>query len=128
MKDVDIPTMYQLLDPVEEQEIGDSPFVFEGGDKEITEKVKYDLAVERGEIIEVEDDSEEEEDAEEIMSIKEVKRLCEIIEQECVRYALPEVGLELAGHLRRFWGHLQRVEDENARQTTLDGWVGKRSK
>jgi len=51
-----------LVDPEDEREVGESPYEFKGGDDEIVDEVRHKMAVERGEIIEVDSDSEGEED------------------------------------------------------------------
>jgi hypothetical protein len=56
------PLLEDLVDPEDEQEVGESPYEFKGGDDEIVDEVRHEMAVERGEIIEVDSDSEGEED------------------------------------------------------------------
>ena len=46
------PTLDDLVDPIEECEVGDSPYRSEGGDAEIVAEVLHEMAVARGEIIE----------------------------------------------------------------------------
>ena len=41
------PTLEDLVDPIEECEIGDSPYKFEGGDMEIVAEVRHEMAVAR---------------------------------------------------------------------------------
>ncbi|KAG1735880.1 uncharacterized protein EDB91DRAFT_1083513 [Suillus paluster] len=51
------PTIEELLDPVEEKEVGDDEFL--GGDKEIADAVQRQIAIENGDIIEVDSDDED---------------------------------------------------------------------
>jgi len=44
------PTLEDLVDPVEEWEIGDLPYRFEGGDAEIVAVVQHEMAVARGDV------------------------------------------------------------------------------
>ena len=65
------PSLEDLVNPAEEQEIGDSPYKFEGGDAEIVAEVRHEMAVERGEIIDDKDESDDEDDAD-VPSCQEV--------------------------------------------------------
>jgi hypothetical protein len=59
------PTLEDLVDPIEEREIGDSPYRFEGGDVEIVAEVQREMAIAWGEKIELNDsdnDSDEDND------------------------------------------------------------------
>ena len=56
------PTLEDLVDPAEEHEIGDSPYRFEGGDAEIVAVVQHEMAVARGDVIELEDSEDDAED------------------------------------------------------------------
>jgi len=56
------PTLEDLINPVEEREIGDSPYRFEGGDAEIVAVVQHEMAVARGDVIELEDSEDDAED------------------------------------------------------------------
>jgi hypothetical protein len=49
------PTLEDLVDPIEEREVGDSPYTFEGGDAEIVAEVLHEMAVAQGEVIELDD-------------------------------------------------------------------------
>ena len=67
------PTHEDILNPIQEHEIGDSLYHFEGGDAEII------TAALAPEIIEVEDDStdRESEDEDPALSFKEALNVCE---------------------------------------------------
>ena len=47
------PTLDDLVDPIEEREVGDSPYRFEGGNGEIVAEVLHEMAVARDEIIDL---------------------------------------------------------------------------
>ncbi|KIJ47446.1 hypothetical protein M422DRAFT_248844, partial [Sphaerobolus stellatus SS14] len=64
-------TLEEMLNPVLEREIGDSCYRFEGGDQEIVEQVKHEMAIQSGEVIEVDSDSEEEAEEGDKHSIKD---------------------------------------------------------
>ena len=119
-------TLEEMLNPIEETVIGESPYQFEGGDEEIVAKVKYDMAVEKGEIIVV--DSDESEDEEEAVdngaTAQEVVKMCEDLEGLCIRYGSAETSLTLANNLRKFRIHLRQEMMKGMKQTTLESWVG----
>ena len=56
------PTLKDLVNPIEEHEVGDSPYRFEGGDAEIVAEVQHEMAVAQGEIIELDDKDDDEDD------------------------------------------------------------------
>lgn len=59
-----LPSIEELVNPVEEQEsFEDSPHAFPGGDLKIVGQVQHEIRVQKGEIIEIDDeDSDDEED------------------------------------------------------------------
>jgi len=94
-------TLEEMLNPVEEKDIGEC-YHLQTGDK-IVEKVKYDMAIERGEMIEVDSESEDEgEEAEDKLTILEVSRLCEQLEDLCLHYGEPDTSLDLNYQLQQF--------------------------
>ncbi|KIJ26213.1 hypothetical protein M422DRAFT_55619 [Sphaerobolus stellatus SS14] len=62
-------TLDEMLNPVEETEIGMSQYRFDGGDAEIVATVQHEMAVQNGETIEI--DSDEEEEEEEVVVVEE---------------------------------------------------------
>ena len=120
------PSLEDLVNPAEEQEIGDSPYKFEGGDAEIVAEVRHEMAVERGEIIDDKDESDDEDDAD-VPSRQEVMRHCEILEKVCFRYGGEEFSLELPRQLRKYRAELLREDLLNSTQTSLDAYFTQRS-
>ncbi|KIJ51658.1 hypothetical protein M422DRAFT_157586 [Sphaerobolus stellatus SS14] len=119
-------TLQDLLNPVEEQEIGQSQYAFAGGDDEIVKNVQHEMAVQRREIIEVEDgEDEDDEPTAPAMSIADVIKTCESLERYSIQYAPQENSLELTRQLRQFRIHLRRTEMKGAKQTCLDSWLRK---
>ena len=116
-------TLDEMLNPSEEDEIGESDHSFEGGDKDIVDQVRYEMAVKKGEIIEIEEDKPGDEPEEQV-GIGEMMRLCEQVKLFSLRYGDPEVSLDLSQRLRRFRIHLRKKEMENVKQTTLERWFG----
>ncbi|KAG1835523.1 hypothetical protein EV424DRAFT_1562480 [Suillus variegatus] len=56
-----LPTIDEILDPVEEKDNGDLPN-FEGGDQAIADEVRREIAVANGKVVEIDSDDESEED------------------------------------------------------------------
>lgn len=112
------PTVDKFVDPIEEREIGDSPYRYEGGDAEIVEEVQSKMAVERGDIIKV--DSDEDSDEEDpSMTNAEVISLCEQLEAVCIAKGDPDTSLVLMGSLHKLRGQLRHEELANAKQTNI---------
>ena len=117
------PTLEELVNPIEENEIGDSPYRFPGGDDEILDQVLIGEsgnghAVDAG-------DSEDEDDLEDdLVSCREAIQLCERLEKVCVTHSDAEgvAILELQRQLRKLRGHFRRVEAATQKQSTLDSF------
>ncbi|KAH8102797.1 hypothetical protein DFH11DRAFT_1552179 [Phellopilus nigrolimitatus] len=84
-------TLEELVNPIEEQEVGDSPYRFPGGDTEIVAEAKRLVAEKNGEAVAVtnltlddDDDDDEEDPAEDCVSSKEGIELCEKLEKLCL--------------------------------------------
>jgi hypothetical protein len=56
------PTLEDLVDPIEEREVGDLLYTFEGGDAKIMAEVLHEMAVAQGKVIELDDDDDGEDD------------------------------------------------------------------
>ena len=115
-----------MLNPIEEREVGDSDYRFEGGEDEIVDQVNHEMALKRGEIEEIESDDEEEDEQEEDIGIGELRGLCEKVERLSLKYGDSETCLDLSRSLRQFRIQLRRVETAKARQTSLNEWFSSR--
>ncbi|KAG1843769.1 hypothetical protein DFJ58DRAFT_844197 [Suillus subalutaceus] len=110
---------YELLEPAEEKQIGDSlGFDLNGGDMTI---------VVAGEVIEADsdDDSEEDHDAAPEVSRVEALALCQRLEGACLQHGHSQDSthtLDLLKQIRRFCVQLQCEELLHVRQTTLDSF------
>ncbi|KAJ6622040.1 hypothetical protein B0H10DRAFT_2214648 [Mycena sp. CBHHK59/15] len=117
-----MPSIDDLLDPPEERYVEDHQF---GGDEDIIARVRHE-AVERGDIIEI-DDSDDEDDMPD-MGTADVLKLCQTLERVCLLKGDPSQSMELTRALRLFRGHVQRDELLNARQMMLaEAWGAKSS-
>ncbi|KAF4616739.1 hypothetical protein D9613_008851 [Agrocybe pediades] len=102
-------TLEEMLNPVEEQEIGQSAYTFEGGDEEIVSTVQHELDIQSGKVIEISDDKEDDDKEEEAelnaFSTKDIVQFCQKLERLCFRHGY-EDSLAFSGQLRRFRTHL----------------------
>jgi len=71
-------TLNKLLDPAEEQEIGEKLYSFEGGDADIIEMVQEEIGLGRGDVEEIDSDDEPEAVP---PPLKEVIKMCCILEE-----------------------------------------------
>jgi hypothetical protein len=90
------PTLEELLNPIEEHEIGNSPYSFEGGDEEIMATVQDKIRIASGETMEADSDSGEEEgDAGgDKIRLNEAIEWCEKLEQVCLTFGTPDTPLD----------------------------------
>jgi hypothetical protein len=114
------PTLEELLNLIEEREIGDSPYRFEGRDAEIVAQVTWEQAIECGELIEIDDSESKDKGPDLEMSNREVMKLCEQLEQMCLKYAYHKENRELSAQLHRFRGRLRQEEMWAQKQVSLD--------
>jgi hypothetical protein len=77
-----VPSLEELLDPVEEEEIGESPYSFD----EIVKKVHHKQAVACGEIVEIGSDkeSDDDEDKGQGLTIAEMIHMCKQLKSGCL--------------------------------------------
>ena len=102
------PTLKDLVNPIEEHEVGDSPYRFEGGDAEIVAEVQHEMAVAQGKIIELYDeDDDKDDDDSDFLSHQEVMELCALLEKTCIGYGDLDASLKLPYHLHRYRAQLQ---------------------
>ena len=66
-------TLEEMLNPIEDREVGDLEYRFEGGEDKIVDQVNHEMALKRGEIEEIESDDEEEDEQEEDIGIGELR-------------------------------------------------------
>ena len=116
------PTLEDLVNPVEECEIGDSLYRFEGGDAEIVAVVQHEMAVARGDVIELEDSEDDSEDDEDVPTRGEVVKLCEVLEKACLSYGDADFSLELPHQLHKYRAKLQQDALLDSTQTSLDSY------
>jgi hypothetical protein len=116
-----MPTIKDLVDPPEEHEIRQSQFDFQT-DAKIVAAVRQEEAIERGEVIEIIDDSDDEDLAPDMVTA-DVLELCQKLEKICLAKGQPDQSMALAQELRQFRAHVRRDELLNNKQITLaEAW------
>lgn len=113
--DHDIPTLEDLLDPPAEREDADTRD-FPGGEKEIVATVQYEMAVERGEIVEDEEVEDDELGVGDALSRADVMGLCRQLERVCMQEAEGTLALDVAKMLRAFHDELQEIDLQSSLQ------------
>ncbi|KIK74595.1 hypothetical protein PAXRUDRAFT_175181, partial [Paxillus rubicundulus Ve08.2h10] len=101
-----------ILDPPEEQEVGQSSSLLNADNDElIVVEVHQQMAVESGEIIEVESDNDNNNDNNvddgSLISHAGVIAMCQQLEGDCMQFGDAELSFDLASHLWTFHIHLQ---------------------
>lgn len=115
-------TVEELLAAREEMEIGEERYRFENDDAAIVAEVQHQMAVEKGEIIEIESDDDDIQPHAAPVPRSEILQMCEKLEMACMSESDANTSLELTRLLRKFHGELRRKELLNAKQSTLDGY------
>ncbi len=118
-------TLEEMLNPVEEQEVGDSPYRFEGGDDDIIATVQREQDLQAGRIIEV-DELEDDEDPEagQELTTAEVMQLCQQMESLCMKYGAFSSSLQLSRDIRKYRIHLTKEQTKKSTQSRLDQYSG----
>ena len=121
-------TLEELVNPVEEQEIGEDSRKFES-DEDIVDAVRREEAITRGEIIEVDSDDEDDpghqvdDDAD--IGVTEMMALCQRLEKASLKGGTSNaLSYNVSQVLRRFRVELSRVQIQNAKQVTLTSLWG----
>ena len=106
-------TLDEPLDPKEEREIGDS------SDLEIVAMVQAEMGLARGDIDEIDSDSDDDDPEVVPPSLKEMIEACRMLEENSLLVCTEDV-LDFVEAIRRFRGRLQKMSREGAKQTTID--------
>jgi hypothetical protein len=115
------PTLEELLDPEEEREIGQSLDVSEGGDLEIVRMVQAKVGSARGDIIEINSDSDDSEPEVVPPSLKEMIEACRMLEDNTLHFCT-EDALDFVQAAHQYRAHFQRMSREVTKQTTIDSF------
>jgi len=117
-------TVDDIVDPPEEREtsLEDSPYAFPGGDDDIINQVDHESKVARGEVMEIDDESDDEsEDLDPEATIRETLELAAKLERLSIKFGGKNSNaLGLNQELRKFRSHLKREDFKNVKQSTID--------
>ncbi|KAJ3745122.1 hypothetical protein DFH05DRAFT_1524784 [Lentinula detonsa] len=125
-----LPTLEELVNPAEEKDIGESAYQFgENAEEKIVKQVRYEEAVKRGEIVEIEEDEEDEEESSPDVSLSELLKNLKLVEEQCGTgciedAAVAEDALHLIDQMRRFRGQVQKLQDVNSKQSSILQFFG----
>ncbi|KAI6152611.1 hypothetical protein BKA82DRAFT_11404 [Pisolithus tinctorius] len=122
-------TIDELLDPVGERSWADfdsgSSDAKDGSIKGIADEVQCEIAIAKGDIIEIEDKDADVDDVSAGPSLlhADLLKLCRQLEAKCMQYGDPVFSFELSSSLAKYCASLQRDELLNNKQTTLDHFI-----
>lgn len=125
-----LPTIDQLVEPDYELEVDeDSPYAFPGGLPEIIAQVQHEEQVKKGEIIEIDTDSDDDkEDRDAGVTHSDTIHLTEQMERLVIKFGNGQPSLDLARKLREFRGALRREELLTVKQTQIKDFFTSHSK
>ena len=115
-----------LLNPIEEDVIGETSFEFPGGDKDIIARVIQGDAEDMDDV----DESDDEDELPALTKPSEALAICGQMERLCLEYASSTTVLilDLQTQLRKLHGHIRRIDDQSRVQSSLDQFWLKNSR
>jgi len=121
----ELPTVDDLVDSIHEKKTaGDSLYDRTNPDQDIVAQVQHEIAVQKGEVIEIEEeDSDDDDDDFRNVSRSDTIKLCDQLEKLSLKYGNSSTSLELNRQLRQFRVFLRREDLLKSTQSTLDGFV-----
>ena len=120
----DPPTLQDLVDPPEEKEVRQGPTMeLNRSDEAIVAEVRHEMALAKGEVIEVETDDDDDNMPEPSISRAETMSMCQLLERAAKEHGDIEEVLVLSCLLHRFRAKLRHQEFFEAKQTTLDSYI-----
>lgn len=99
-----------MLNPVEEREIGMSKHQFNREDVEIITTVQHEMAIECGEVVEIESDSGEEEEGGKKLELADAIKFCASWQTLHVVFEPPDDILDITRSLKQLHIHFKRLE------------------
>ena len=122
------PTLEDLLNPVEEKEVGHSPYRYPGGDNEIIEEVRKHKDTPADQVSNANGrasgDSDDEDGVVPEFTAQQGLDLCAQMEQLCLQHASEvDSGIDINSLQRQVWklhGHLRKLDTASQKQVTLD--------
>ena len=122
----ELPSVDDLLNPIEERQVEDSPHAFPGGDNDIVKQVEYESKVQSREIIEVDDDDDDDdEDLDPNVTRRDTIELVAQLERLTIKFGDGNKNadtLHLNHDLRKFRAFLHKEEFRHGKQTHIDSY------
>jgi len=115
------PSINDILDPIEERQQEQTET--DGSVKGIADVVRREIAVENGEIIEIDDSEDDDNEDDNAPCRADLIKLCQQLQLGCMQHSDPQFSLELSHQLLKFRAILQKEELHNTTQTTLDSYI-----
>ena len=104
-----------MLNPVEEDIVGETGVEFPGGDKDIIERVIH------GDDEDSNEDEEDEEPLPEVTTLSKALDICAQMERLCLKYASSSLSVvDLQFQVRKLRGHIHHLNDQSHVQLSLD--------
>lgn len=108
-------SLEEMLNPVEEDIVGETGVEFPGGDKDIIERVIH------GDDEESDEDEEDEEPLPEVTTPSKALDICAQMERLCLEYASSSLSVvDLQFQVRKLRGHIRHLNDQSCVQSSLD--------
>jgi hypothetical protein len=119
------PTLKELLNPIQEHEVSDSPYRFPGRDDEILAEAVKEAQLGQVPVVEMDEDSSDESSPEVDFSFREGAELCERLKKACVVHSDTEgvSVLKLQKQLQKLRSHFHHLDFSSLRQSTLDNFI-----
>ena len=116
-------SLEEMLNPIEENCVGETGYEFPGGDEEIIARVIEVARSNDGADSGSEDDEAEtsEVHTEDVTKPSKALDICAQMEKLCLEYSSPDICVvDLQSHVRKLRAHFRRLDDQSQVQTSLD--------
>ena len=128
----DLLTVDDILDPPEEREQEEDPYEYHTDDDlvaVITEEIRHEIAIENGEVIQIESDDEDDSSpaTPNLLSRSALILMCAQIQSSCLHYGDPELAFELSETIGKYRAQVNREELRCATQTRIEDYLAVRS-
>ena len=111
-------SLEEMLNPIEEDCVGETGYEFPRGDEDIVAKVTEEAHGDDGEDS---DDDEAENVAGEVTKPGEALEICARMERLCLEYASSDICVvDLQNHIRKLRAHFRRLDDQSRVQVGLE--------
>ena len=121
----DLLTVNDILDPAKEREQEDDPYESHNDDivTVITHKIHHEIAIEKGEVIEIESDNEDDSATPNPLSCSTLILMCAQIQSLCLHYGDPELAFELLETIGKYHAQVNREELRCTAQMRIEDYL-----